>query len=62
FAQQGNLYIMNKNRFLKLLIACIASVGIRYVFNSSNFDTSDFVFSIIFGIIIWIILIIQRKI
>lgn len=51
-----------KIRFLKLLIACITSIGIRYIFSSGNLDRSDFVFSIIFGIFMWVILIIQRKI
>jgi len=50
------------NKFLKLLIVFIVIIGIRYVFNSKNLETSDFVFSIIFGITIWITLIIQKKI
>lgn len=50
------------NKLLKLLIGCIAIIGIRYVFKSKNLETIDFVFSIIFGIIIWITLIIQKKI
>lgn len=53
---------MRKNRFLKLLVACITSVGISYLFNSNNYETSYFVISIIFGILMWFLLIIQRKI
>ena len=50
------------NKFLKLLIGCIVIIGIRYVFNSKNTETSDFIFSILFGITIWTTLIIQKKI
>jgi len=51
-----------KNKFLKLLVSCSGVVLISYLFNSRNFDKANFVFSIIFGIIIWVILLIQRKI
>lgn len=51
-----------KNRFLKLFVACMTSVGIAYIFDTNKFDTSDFILSIIFGISMWILLIIQRKI
>jgi len=51
-----------KNKFLKLLVSCSGVVLIIYLFNSRNFDKANFVFSIIFGIIIWVILLIQRKI
>jgi len=51
-----------KNKFLKLLVSCTSSVLICYLFNIRNFDKANFIFSIIFGIIIWVILLIQRKI
>jgi len=51
-----------KNKFLKLLVSCSGVVLISYLFNSRNFDKANFVFSIIFVIIIWVILLIQRKI
>lgn len=50
------------NKFLKLIICCIVAIGIRFIFESKNLDTSDFVFSIIFGTTIWIMLIVQKKI
>lgn len=50
------------NKFFKLVICCAAAIGIRYLFESKNLHTSDFVFSIIFGTAIWIMLIFQKKI
>jgi len=51
-----------KNKFLKLLVSCTSSVLICYLFNIRNFDKANFIFSIIFGILIWGVLLIQRKI
>lgn len=50
------------NKILKLTIICTLSIVIRYIFNKANLETSDFVFSIIFGIFFWVLLIVQRKI
>lgn len=51
-----------KNKFLKLFLVCSCSVVITYLFNSRNFDKGYFTISVIFGIIIWGVLLIQRKI
>ncbi|KOP39027.1 hypothetical protein DBB36_22720 [Flavobacterium sp. WLB] len=51
-----------KNKLLKLIVCCLASVIINFLFESKNFDKSDIVFSIIFGIAIWGLLIAQKKI
>ncbi|MBB4803064.1 cell division protein FtsW (lipid II flippase) [Flavobacterium nitrogenifigens] len=50
------------NRILKLFIGCIAALIISYLFNYKNFDESNIVLPVLFGIAMWIILMIQKKI
>jgi len=50
------------NKILKLAIICTLSIVIRYILNKGNLEISDLVFSIIFGIFFWVLLIVQRKI
>ncbi|MDR6761662.1 hypothetical protein J2Y38_001871 [Flavobacterium sp. 2755] len=51
-----------KNKLLKLIICCFVSIIINFLFDSKNFDKSDIVFSIIFAIAMWGLLIAQKKI
>jgi hypothetical protein len=51
-----------KNKLLRLLLCCIGTLGGSFLFNYRNFDVFDFLLSLIFGVIIWILLIIERKI
>lgn len=50
------------NKFLRLFLYCIGTTAGSYLFDFKNFDTSDFVLAIFFGITIWIMLIVQKKI
>jgi peptidoglycan biosynthesis protein MviN/MurJ (putative lipid II flippase) len=50
-----------KNKILKLIICCISSVIIQFLFSYKNFSKSDFIFAAILGVLIWGLLALQKK-
>ncbi len=50
------------SRILKFGVVCCTAAVLSHLFNTGNPEKSNIIFSILFGIAVWLLLIIQRKI